>query len=141
MDKARPTFEDETPVNVFDPFEGADFKLRMRKVDGYPNYDQSTFVEPSPISKDEEKILEVVNSQYKLSKFLERDNFKTYEELARKLTSVLDPGSANIPSAASLSEDDEPSVQTKTTAKSKVTISSDNDEEALSYFKKIAEEE
>jgi hypothetical protein len=42
MDKARPTFEDETPVNVFDLWEGADFKLRQRKVEGYANYDQST---------------------------------------------------------------------------------------------------
>ena len=143
MDKARPTFEDETPVNVFDLWEGADFKLRQRKVEGYPNYDQSVFNASTPICEDEQRILEIVNSQYKLSEFHERKNFKTYEELARKLALVLDPGGSSVASAASLSEDNEPTTQIKTTVqKSKVTISSeDSDDEALNYFKKIAEEE
>lgn len=140
MDKARPTFEDETPVNVFDLWEGADFKLRMRKVDGYPNYDQSTFLEPSVITEDEEKLLSIVNSQHKLSEFLDRKNFKTYEELSRKLASVLDGGGSSTPTAASIAED-EPQ-QVKAVSKSKVTISQDDDdEEAMSYFKKIAMEE
>jgi hypothetical protein len=140
MDKARPTFEDETPVNVFDLWEGADFKLRMRKVDGYPNYDQSTFLEPAAITEDEEKLLSIVNSQHKLSEFLDRKNFKTYEELSRKLASVLDGGGSSTPTAASIAED-EPQ-QVKAVSKSKVTISQDDDdEEAMSYFKKIAMEE
>lgn len=144
MDKARPTFEDETPVNVFDFWEGADFKLRMRKVDGYPNYDQSAFQEPSPIANSEDEILAIANSQHKLSEFLDKKNFKTYEELARKMASVLEGSSNNTPSAASMSDDDEPVRQVKATAtKSKVSIASsdDSDEEALSYFKKIAMEE
>ena len=144
MDKARPTFEDETPVNVFDFWEGADFKLRMRKVDGYPNYDQSAFQEPSPIANSEDEILAIANSQHKLAEFLDKKNFKTYEELARKMASVLEGSSNNAPSAASMSDDDEPVRQVKATpAKSKVSIASsdDSDEEALSYFKKIAMEE
>jgi hypothetical protein len=144
MDKARPTFEDETPVNVFDFWEGADFKLRMRKVDGYPNYDQSAFQEPSSVADSEEEILTIANSQFKLAEFLDKKNFKTYEELARKMASVLEGSSSNTPSAASMSDDDEPVRQIKATApKSKVNIASsdDNDEEALSYFKKIAMEE
>ena len=144
MDKARPTFEDETPVNVFDLWAGADFKLRMRKVDGYPNYDQSAFQEPSAITEDEDEMLSIVNSQHKLSEFLDRKNFKTYEELSRKLASVLEGGTA-APSAASLSEDeDEQPRSVKATApKAKVTVSSsdDNDDEAMSFFKKIAMEE
>jgi len=144
MDKARPTFEDETPVNVFDFWEGADFKLRMRKVDGYPNYDQSAFQEPSPVADSEEEILAIANSQHKLTEFLDKKNFKTYEELARKLASVLEGNSNSAPSAASISDDDEPVRQVKATApKSKVSIASsdDSDEEALSYFKKIAMED
>ena len=144
MDKARPTFEDETPVNVFDLWEGADFKLRMRKVDGYPNYDQSAFQEPSAITEDEDKLLAIVNGQHKLAEFLDRKNFKTYEELSRKLASVLDGTGSNTPSAASLAEDDdEPVRNVKATAlKTKVTVaSSDDDEEAMSFFKKIAMEE
>lgn len=145
MDKARPTFEDETPVNVFDLWAGADFKLRMRKVDGYPNYDQSAFQEPSSITEDEDEMLAIVNGQHKLSEFLDRKNFKTYEELSRKLASVLADSGSNTPSAASLSEDDdEPVRQVKATSpKSKVTVASsdDGDDEAMSFFKKIAMEE
>jgi dihydroneopterin aldolase len=145
MDKARPTFEDETPVNVFDFWEGADFKLRMRKVDGYPNYDQSAFQEPAAISEDEDQILAIANSQHKLAEFLDKKNFKTYEELARKLASVLEGSSGNTPSAASIAEDDEQPrqrvVQAATKAKVSIASSDDSDEEALSYFKKIAMEE
>jgi hypothetical protein len=133
MDKARPTFEDETPVNVFDLWEGADFKLRMRKVDGYPNYDQSAFQEPSAVTEDEDKLLSIVNSQHKLADFLDRKNFKTYEELSRKLASVLDGGGSN---------DDEPRQVKATAPKAKVSVaSSDDDDEAMSFFKKIAMEE
>jgi hypothetical protein len=140
MDKARPTFEDETPVNVFDLWEGADFKLRMRKVDGYPNYDQSAFQEPSAITEDEDKMLAIVNGQHKLSEFLDRKNFKTYEELSRKLASVLESAGSAMPSAASLADEDDEPRQTKS-VKSKVTIAStDDDEEAMSFFKKIAME-
>ena len=143
MDKARPTFEDETPVNVFDLWEGADFKLRMRKVDGYPNYDQSAFQEPSAVTEDEDKLLSIVNSQHKLAEFLDRKNFKTYEELSRKLASVLDGGGSNTPSAASMAEDNEYVPPTRVT-KPAVKISApagDDEEEAMSYFKKIAMEE
>jgi hypothetical protein len=145
MDKARPTFEDETPVNVFDLWAGADFKLRMRKVDGYPNYDQSAFQEPSAITEDEDKMLAIVNGQHKLSEFLDRKNFKTYEELSRKLATVLDSNGSNTPSAATIADDDDdtPVRQVSVTApKSKVTVASsdDDDDEAMSFFKKIAME-
>jgi len=146
MDKARPTFEDETPVNVFDLWEGADFKLRQRKVEGYPNYDQSVFLEPSPISKDDEEVLKVVNSQYLLSEFLDRKNFKTYEELSRKLASVLDSGSGSHQTAASMAgEDDEP-VRTEVKKPSvkiqaKVAEDEDDSDDAMEYFKKIATED
>lgn len=149
MDKARPTFEDEKPVNVFDPFEGADFKLRMRKVDGYANYDQSTFMEPSELAGgDEEKMVEILNKQYKLSEFLDRKNFKSYEELSKKLADVLDGDSAPIKSAASLSEDEDYTPPTRTAsapvqaAAKPVTVakSSDDDEDVMSYFQKIADE-
>ena len=69
MDKARPTFEDEKPVNVFDLWEGANFKLRMRKKDGYANYDESVFTEPNAVSDDEQELLKIVSAQHKLSEF------------------------------------------------------------------------
>jgi hypothetical protein len=149
MDKARPTFEDEAPVNVFDLWEGADFKLRMRKVDGYANYDQSAFLDPSPVvGGDEEKLVDIVNKQYKLSEFLDRKNFKSFEELSKKLSDVLDGEGAPIKSAASLSEDDNyipPTRSAATTVASKpVSVSkpaaTDDDEDVMSYFQKIADE-
>jgi len=85
MDKARPTFEDEKPVNVFDFWEGANFKLRMRKKDGYTNYDESAFADPTAISNDDEAILKIANQQHKLAEFLDRKNFKSYDELKKKL--------------------------------------------------------
>lgn len=154
MDKARPTFDDEEPVNVFDYWEGADFKLKMTKVEGYPNYDKSTFAAPAPIADSDEEILEIARKQHRLSEFTDRKNFKTYEELARKLASVLDSGSAPTASAAALAEEDEPPFEpdapkaaavkkpavkiAKPVAKQEDDL---DDDDAMSYFKKMAEED
>lgn len=148
MDKARPTFEDETPVNVFDLWEGADFKLRQRKVEGYPNYDQSVFMEPSPVAQSDDEILAIVNKQVLLSEFTDKKNFKSYDELARKLASVLDGGSAPAKTAASIADDDDdytPPAR-KEVAKPAVKIAAstsddEDDEDAMSFFKKIANED
>ena len=149
MDKARPTFEDEKPVNVFDPYEGADFKLRMRKVDGYANYDQSTFMDPAAIAGgDEEKMVEVINKSYKLAEFLDRKNFKSFEDLSKKLADVLDDTGGFTKSAASLSEDDTYTPPTRSASAPaavaskpvSVTKPQDDDEDVMSYFQKIADE-
>ena len=143
MDKAKPTFEDETPVNVFDYWDGADFKLRMRKVDGYPNYDQSVFTEPSALGDDDE-IMSISKKQFLLKDFLDRMNFKSYEELSRKLASVLNSDASPMPTAATLSGEDEDDYTppVREVKKPAVKIASNStDEEAMSYFKKIAMEE
>ena len=144
MDKARPTFEDEEPINVFDYWEGANFKLRMRQVEGYPNYDSSEFESPRPIADDDEDILEVVKQQYALAEFNDPKNFKSYEELKRKLDSVLS-GDTMSETAAAVAEDDEPVMKPKAapskpapTPKAKVV--DDDDEDMMSYFKQIAED-
>ena len=145
MDKARPTFEDETPVNVFDLWEGADFKLRQRKVEGYANYDQSTFMEPSAVADDEDSLLEVMGKVHDLKEFVDPKNFKTYEELSRKLASVLNGDSSSGMSAAEIAEEDDTPVQTKVTkatpAKVSVSKSDESDDDAMSFFKKIAMED
>ena len=147
MDKARPTFEDEKPVNVFDPYDGADFKLRMRKVDGYANYDQSAFMEPAPLAQgDEDKMVEILNRQYALSEFLAPKNFKSFEELSKKLADVLDGESSPVKSAAKLSEDENYTPPTRSAPQAvaakpvSVTKSTDDDEDVMSYFQKIADE-
>ena len=78
------------PVNPFCPWTGADFELRVRQVDGYANYDKSTFSEPTELfDGDETKIEEVYNSEYSLLEIVSDDKFKTYDELKTKLQTVL----------------------------------------------------
>jgi len=144
MDKARPTFEDEKPVNVFDLWEGADFKLRMRKVDGFANYDQSQFNEPSQLfGGDEQQLLEVVGKQYPLAEFIDRSKFKTYEELSTKLANVLGDDTPSV-SAADIAEDSVPfTPDPKPVAKPApaAAATADDDGDMMSYFQKIAEED
>jgi hypothetical protein len=149
MDKARPTFEDEKPVNVFDLWEGANFKLRMRKKDGYANYDESAFMEPAPVSDNEETMLRIVNSQYKLSEFLDRKNFKSYDELKKKLDDVLSGDGYVGKTAAEMASDDMPvapaptprSVEAKAGKAVAAPIGADDDDDVMSYFKSIANED
>ena len=144
MDKARPTFEDEKPVNVFDFWEGANFKLRMRKKDGYANYDESAFMEPAAISDDDEKILKIANSQHKLSEFIDRKNFKSYDELKKKLSEVLSGDSFASKSAAQMAEEEDrpeapaPKIASKPAPQ---PTSVDDDDDVMSYFEKIAAED
>ena len=85
-----PEFEDETPINPFDFWEGADFKVKIRKVEGYRNYDKSEFSDVSPLlDGDDEKLEKVYQSLYSLAAVNDPSEFKTYDELKRKLESVL----------------------------------------------------
>lgn len=153
MDKARPTFEDQDPVNVFDYWEGANFKLRIKTVDRYPNYDASEFEPVSPIADSDEEILEIANKQYKLSEFLDEKNFKSYDELKAKLNAVLNGAPSTNTSAAALAdEDDAPrSRPAPSPGKSRQAPKQesqdppfdleDDDESMMSYFQKIANED
>ena len=145
MDKARPTFEDETPVNVFDFWEGADFKMRMRKVSGYANYDESMFMEPRPLGEDDQ-IVKVASQQYKLSEFTDPSNFKSYDELKQKLDSVLSGETYASKSAAEIADEVEPAPvkaapEPKSAPAPQPAASSDDDEDVMSYFEKIANED
>jgi hypothetical protein len=149
MDKARPTFEDEKPVNVFDLWEGANFKLRMRKKDGYANYDESVFTEPCAAAQDENTLLRIVNSQHKLSEFTDRKNFKSYDELKKKLNEVLSGDSFAGKSAAEMAEDEdrpvraapEPKSAPAPAPKASMPALMDDDDDVMSYFQKIAKED
>jgi hypothetical protein len=146
MDKARPTFEDEKPVNVFDFWEGANFKMRMRKVSGYANYDESIFMEPASIGSDEE-IVKVASQQYKLSEFTDRSNFKSYDELKKKLDDVLSGDSFASKSAAEIADEVEPApVKEAAPIKSAPapepsSAMSEDDDDVMSYFQRIANED
>ena len=143
MDVMQPAFQDETPVNPFDLWKGADFKLKIRNLEGYRNYDKSEFAKSSELFDGDETKLEAVYSQvHSLSEFTEPSNYKTYDELKAKLMRVLGEESEmtlnqeiqmNEPEAAP-----QPKVQESVTAES-VTI--EDDDETMSYFAKLAAEQ
>ena len=149
MDKARPTFEDEKPVLVFDLWEGANFKLRIRQVEGFRNYDKSEFESQSELAGGDDADLQaIVDQQHKLAEFLDRDkNFKTYDALKKRLDEVLSGTGGATKSAAKMADDEElgsfaaPEIKSAPapTAKTKPAVM-DDDDDALSYFQKMAQD-
>ena len=139
-----PEFEDEKAINPFDFWEGANFKLKIRKVDGYWNYDKSEFDSPTPIKENDEAIEQIWDKQYALKPFLAPENFKSYDELKSKLDKVLtgsrSTGTAEdvtIPPVTNVAP-----VKTETVDNTSSTPITDEDsDETLSYFSKLAEEE
>jgi hypothetical protein len=82
--------DQKDPINPFCPWKGANFKLKCRKVEGYPNYDASDFASPEALfSGDDKKIETLWRSQHKLSELVDPSQFKSYEELKRRLDRVL----------------------------------------------------
>jgi hypothetical protein len=148
-DQMKPQFEDETPVNPFDPWTGTNFKLKIRKVEGFTNYDKSEFDSKSALFEgDDAKIEALWKTQYNLSEFIAPSNFKSYDELKAKLDLVLNLNSAPetfAPSApAPVAEEKAPWVEeakSTTPAVETSTVSDDEDDEAMSYFSKLAADE
>lgn len=85
----KPEFEEDTPINPFNLWKGANFKIRIRTVDGYANYDQSVFEGSTPLSTDDAELERIWKSEYSLKEFLDPSQFKSYDELKTKLESVL----------------------------------------------------
>ena len=141
-EKMNPEFEDETAVNPFDFWEGADLKLKIRNVEGYRNYDKSEFAEPSPLlDGDDDKLEKVYEGMHPLQDFLDRKNFKTYAELQAKLDMVLGlSGNTSTPSVKS-AEDNVVEAPKQKEASAQKNESSDSDDENLSFIEKLAEED
>ena len=89
MEAMKPEFADEEPINPFDFWQGANFKLKIRKVAGYQNYDSSEFARPSALFDDDEKLEKIYNNLHDLNEFLDPKNFKTYEDLKKRLDYTL----------------------------------------------------
>ena len=88
--KMNPEFKDETPINPFDFWSGADFKLKIRKVEGYANYDKSEFAESKPLfDGDDAKLEETWKTQHSLQGILAPENFKSYQELESRFNTVV----------------------------------------------------
>jgi gp32 DNA binding protein like len=84
-----PAFEDETPINPFDLWKGADFKLRIRKVAGYQNYDSSEFASPAPLLDDDTELEKIWKSEHSLKVLVDPKEFKSYDDLKARLDKVL----------------------------------------------------
>ena len=128
----QPEFQDEKPVNPFDPFSGANFKLKIRKVGGFWNYATSDFESSSQLFEDEAKIEAVCQKAYPLKEFTAADNFKSYDELKTRLDIVLS-GKTVVGNVAETIE--ESPVETKTDTKE---TKSETTDDTLSYFEKLA---
>ena len=134
-----PHFEDEKAVNPFDFWEGANFKLKIRKVDGYWNYDKSEFEPVSRLKPTDDEIDQIWKSQYALKAFVDPSNFKSYDELKEKLNKVL----TGTRSTESVEDIDLPPVSNDIPKSSNGAVEKEetsNDGDDLSYFSKLAED-
>ena len=132
----QPPFPDTDPVNPFDFWEGANFKLKLRKVDGYWNYDLSSFDGPTKLLDDEDELENVWGSQYSLAEFTAASNFKTYDELKTRLDMVLS-GTVSANTTVETMMEDEPTAPASVDTK---PVSKDDEDDAMSYFEKLAAE-
>mgnify|MGYP005990805303 CR=1 FL=1 len=152
-DLMNPSFEDENPVNPFDFWEGANFRLKIRQFEGYPNYDKSEFDAPSALSDDDSRMEEIWNQQHSLQEVIDPKNFKDYNELKAKLYRVLalDEQPSTPSQAVDDADDDldlssmgntsrstpEPTLPT-TPPVAESAMSMDDDDDDLSIFKELA---
>jgi len=149
MAAMQPEFEDESPINPFDFWQGADFKLKIRKVDGYWNYDKSEFAAPAPLLKDDDAMEAIWKTEYSLQALVATDQFKSYEDLKKRLDYVL--GVKKAPARVDVevrNEDNargsyKPDFASHKAAEEAVSAapaaSNDEEDDAMSYFQKLAE--
>ncbi len=140
MDVMQPQFQDEDPVNPYDFWEGADFKIKIRKVEGWVNYDKSEFGNQSALfNSDEEKLEEVYAKVHSLADFTKAENYKSYAELKAKFNKVLgvDAGHAAVAEPAVAQTLAEP---TYTEAPAGAAPTAEAEDDTLSYFAKLAQE-
>jgi len=142
----QPEFEDETPINPFDFWKGADFKLKIKKVAGYWNYDSSEFASQSTLGGfDDDQLEQVYNKLHSLTAFTDASNFKTYEELEKRLNAVLNgKKQPRVDMETEEDEDFEVEVPRATTSYVREEpvqprVSSDDEDDTLSFFANLAE--
>jgi hypothetical protein len=144
-----PQFDDEKPTNPFDMFDGANFKLKIRQVEGYRNYDKSEFEAPSAISDDDDVMETIWKNEYPLQELVGVDKFKSYDELKAKLVRVLgldgSPAAARHMTAENNSYDTavESAPRQRIAQAPKIESSSfaDDDDENMEFFKNLANDD
>ena len=148
MEAMQPEFEDETPINPFDFWQGANFKLKIVKKDGFWNYDKSEFDSLAPLLDDDDALEAIWKKEYSLAAVTATDQFKSYEDLERRLKYVLGkkPAQSRYIPDSELEDESEGkyAAAEKTVAEAvstptpSTTVDKDEDD-ALSYFQKLAE--
>jgi hypothetical protein len=135
-----PAFEDETPINPFDLWEGANFKLKIRKVDGYQNYDKSEFESPSALKDDDDEMEQIWKSEHSLAALTKPEEFKAYDALKTRLDKVLGLN-GETPAPKTTVETIKAQAKAKPQAKAvEEDPPFDTDEDDLSYFSKLADD-
>ena len=146
VEAMQPAFADETPIDPFNFWKGADFKLKIRKVDGYWNYDKSEFATPNTLGDyDDARLEQIWKEGYSLADFEDPKNFKSYDQLKARLSLVLGNSSTPRPVDESF-EDVKPAPQdwaseVKDFREKAVASAPAEDNTELSYFAKLAEED
>jgi hypothetical protein len=132
-EKMNPQFADEEPINPFDLWTGANFKLKIRTVEGYRNYDKSEFAKPGPLFEDDQRLEAIWKQEYSLQQFIDPSTFKSYDELQRRLNEVLNlNANTTIPPVTPKEV-----VQTKLTNENMLENNVEEDED-LAYFRSLA---
>ena len=137
-DLMNPQFPDEAPVNPFDFWQGANFNLKIRNVEGYRNYDKSEFSNSSPLLNDDEELEKLWKKEYPLQAFLAPENFKSFDDLKTKLNTVLDVAASNVRKAE---EEDVPWARTSVAPQFKSSpspkIDEGEEEDEMAFFNKL----
>ena len=150
----QPEFEDEEAIDPFDFWQGANFKLKAKNVAGYRNYDSSEFAAASPLLDDDDAMEAIWKKQYSLAELVAADQFKTYDELKKRLEYVLgSKGSRRVDEEVEEEEtysrgpvkdlDDDLRTELNNlqpTRRAVATVEEDEDDDALSYFARLAED-
>ena len=135
----QPEFEDEEAIDPFDFWQGANFKLKAKNVAGYRNYDSSEFAAPSALLDDDDALEAIWKKQYSLKEFTSPSEFKSYQDLETRLNAVLNNKRTPVaPEVANEEEEIVTSTPEPVVAAAPASVNEDDD--ALSYFQKLAEE-
>jgi hypothetical protein len=130
-DKMNPEFDDETPVNPFDLWNGCNFRLRARKVAGFRNYDKSEFDSQTALADDDAELERIWNTQYSLEELIAPDQFKSYDELKTRFETVIGAGGGMETESAFAEEVPASSYEE--------SPSTSEDDDSLDYFRKLAD--
>lgn len=137
-DVMQPEFPGEVPMNPFDFDKGANFKLKIRKVDGYRNYDKSEFESSKALTDDDAQLEAIWSKEHSLNQFLDAKHFKSYDELKRHLDSVL-AGSGKAPARAeSTTINNDPIIQEAPASMPEPSLDEDD---TANYFANLANDE